>query len=282
MPQCHAKQHRLEEVWDGVVTGQAVSFVELKRLPHHVAIIMDGNGRWARERGQSRSVGHREGAKAVREVVTTARRLGVKALTLYAFSEQNWARPEDEVEALMGLLADYISGERSTMLENSIRFRAIGRLERMPLNIRKLVADVSAVTASNTGMTLTLCLSYGGREEVTDVAREIARKVERGEVRTENVNEELIGHLLPSLSDGPVDLLIRTGGEYRISNFLLWAAAYAELYFTPKAWPEFGTADFFAAITAFQQRNRRFGLAENVEGPTVAGSQEVAAKAIAR
>jgi undecaprenyl diphosphate synthase len=242
---------------------------------------MDGNGRWARDRGLPRPAGHREGAKAVREVVTASRRLGVKALTLYAFSEQNWARPEDEVDALMSLLADYISGERSTMLENSIRFRAIGRLERMPPHLRKLIADVSAVTAQNTGMTLTLCLSYGGREEVTDVARQIARDVAAGKLRVEDVNEELVGRMLPSLSDGPVDLLIRTGGEFRISNFLLWAAAYAELYFTPKAWPEFGAPDLYAAIHSFQQRNRRFGLAENVEGPSVAVSQEVAAKAIA-
>jgi undecaprenyl diphosphate synthase len=258
-----------------------VSFLELKRLPHHVAIIMDGNGRWARERAQPRSAGHREGARTVREIVTASRRLGIKALTLYAFSEQNWARPDDEVSALMALLADYVSGERATMLENRIRFRAIGRLERLPAYVSKLVAEVTTATAGNTGMTLTLCLSYGGREELADLAEELAQKVAAGELKAADINEHLINERLPSMAMGPVDLLIRTGGEFRVSNFLLWAAAYAELYFSPRAWPEFAVPDFYDAIHAFQQRNRRFGLAENVEGPTVATSQEVAAKAIA-
>jgi undecaprenyl diphosphate synthase len=256
-------------------------FVELKRLPHHVAIIMDGNGRWAKDRGRPRWDGHREGAKVVREIVTTSRRLGLRALTLYAFSEQNWARPEEEVSALMELLRDYIVSERDTLLENSVRFRTIGRTSRLPAHLQKLVGDLSAVTANNQGMTLTLCVSYGGREEVADAARELAERVARGELAADQVNEHTLGALIPSLSVGPVDLLIRTGGEFRTSNFLIWAGAYAELYFDPKLWPEYGPTNLYEAIHAFQQRNRRFGLADNVQGPNVTASQEVLAKAVA-
>lgn len=254
--------------------------VELKRLPHHVAIIMDGNGRWAKDRGRPRWEGHREGAKTVREIVTASRRLGLRALTLYAFSEQNWARPEEEVSALMELLRDYIVGERDTLLKNSVRFRAIGRIARLPTTLQRLVHELTDVTRDNQGMTLTLCLSYGGREEVADAAQELARRVARGELSPDQVNETALGSILPSLAVGPVDLLVRTGGEYRISNFLIWAGAYAELYFSPKLWPEYTPADLYEAIHAFQQRNRRFGLAENVQGPNVTASQEVLAKVL--
>jgi len=243
---------------------------------------MDGNGRWAKERGRPRWEGHREGAKSVREIITASRRLGVKALTVYAFSEQNWARPEEEVSALMELLQEYIVGERDTLLNNSIRFRAVGRLHRLPPHLLKLVNDLTAVSASNQGMTLSICLSYGGREEVADAAQELARRVQRGELAPEGVDENAISAILPSLVGvGPVDLLIRTGGEFRTSNFLIWTGAYAELHFSPKLWPEFGQRDLYEGIRAFQQRNRRFGLADNVQGPNVTASQEVLAKAIA-
>jgi undecaprenyl diphosphate synthase len=242
---------------------------------------MDGNGRWAKERGRARWEGHREGAKSVREIVTASRRLGLRALTLYAFSEQNWARPEEEVSALMELLREYIVSERDTLVENSVRFRAIGRVSRLPASLQKLVADITAVTANNQGMTLTLCLSYGGREEVADAAQELARRVARGELTPEQVTEAAIGAILPSLSVGPVDLLIRTGGEFRTSNFLIWAGAYSELYFSPQLWPEYTPRDLYEAVHAFQQRNRRFGLADNVQGPNITASQEVLAKAIA-
>jgi undecaprenyl diphosphate synthase len=255
--------------------------VELKRLPHHVAIIMDGNGRWAKDRGRPRWEGHREGAKSVREIVTAARRLGLRALTLYAFSEQNWARPEEEVAALMELLREYIVSERVTLQSNSVRFRAVGRIQRLPLSLQKLVADITEATAQNQGMTLTLCLSYGGREEVADAAQELARRVARGEITPDQVNETTLGALVPSLTVGPVDLLVRTGGEFRTSNFLIWAGAYAELYFSPRLWPDYTPEDLYDAIAAFQQRNRRFGLAENVQGPQATASQEVLAKAIA-
>jgi len=230
---------------------------------------MDGNGRWARERGRPRWEGHREGAKSVRDLVTASRRLGLKALTLYAFSEQNWARPAEEVSALMMLLQDYIVSERDTLLNNKIRFRAVGRVSRLPVHLLRLVEDLTAMSASNEGMTLTICLSYGGREEVADAAQELARKVARGELSPEQITEDAISEVLPSQSVGPVDLMVRTGGEYRISNFLIWAGAYAELYFSPKLWPEYGSRDLYEAIHFFQQRNRRFGLVENVQGPNV-------------
>jgi undecaprenyl diphosphate synthase len=242
---------------------------------------MDGNGRWAKDRGRPRWEGHREGAKSVRKIVEAARRLGIKALTLYAFSEQNWARPDEEVNALMALLAEYLLGERDRMIRDGIRFRAIGRISRLPPQVLKLVDEVTSSTAHGQGMTLSICLSYGGREEVADAARALAEKVQRGEIAPEAVTEDAISALLPSLSVGPVDLMVRTGGEFRISNFLIWAGAYAELHFSPKLWPEFGQPELFEAVQAFQQRNRRFGLADNVQGPNVTASQEVLAKAIA-
>lgn len=243
---------------------------------------MDGNGRWAKDRGLPRWEGHREGAKSVKEIVTASRRLGLKALTLYAFSEQNWARPEEEVGALMALLKDYIIGERETLLGNGIRCRAIGRVSRLPQHLQDLLTEIQDVSAKNSGMTLSICLSYGGREEVADAAQELARRVQRGEMKPEDVTEAAISGILPSLDVGPVDLMIRTGGEYRISNFLIWAGAYAELYFSPELWPEYGQRQLYEGIAAFQQRNRRFGLADNVEGPKATTSQEVLAKVVAR
>ncbi len=243
---------------------------------------MDGNGRWAKDRGLPRWEGHREGAKSVKDIVTASRRLGLKALTLYAFSEQNWARPEEEVGALMALLKDYIIGERETLLGNGIRCRAIGRVSRLPQHLQDLLTEIQDVSANNSGMTLSICLSYGGREEVADAAQELARKVQRGELKPEDVTEAAISNILPSLDVGPVDLMIRTGGEYRISNFLIWAGAYAELYFSPELWPEYGQRQLYEGIAAFQQRNRRFGLADNVEGPKATTSQEVLAKVVAR
>jgi len=243
---------------------------------------MDGNGRWAKDRGLPRWEGHREGAKSVKEIVTASRRLGLKALTLYAFSEQNWARPEEEVGALMALLKDYIIGERDTLLGNGIRCRAIGRVSRLPTHLQDLLTEISEVSSKNSGMTLSICLSYGGREEVADAAQELARKVQRGELKPEDVTESAISEILPSLDVGPVDLMIRTGGEYRISNFLIWAGAYAELYFSPELWPEYGQRQLYEGIHAFQQRNRRFGLADNVEGPKATTSQEVLAKVAVR
>jgi undecaprenyl diphosphate synthase len=220
---------------------------------------MDGNGRWAERQGRARPEGHREGSEAVRRIVRASRRLGVRALTLYAFSEQNWDRPPFEVHALMRLLREFLLSERAEILENAIRLRAIGRTERLPASVREVLEPLVAESADNGGMTLTLALSYGGREEIVDAARVLARAAERRELAPEAIDEALFESALPSMELGPVDLLIRTGGEQRISNFVLWAAAYAELYFTEALWPDMGERELYEAVAAYQQRDRRFG-----------------------
>jgi undecaprenyl diphosphate synthase len=236
-----------------------VALLDLRVLPEHVAIIMDGNGRWAQQQGFLRTLGHREGSEAVRRAVRASRRLGLRALTLYAFSEQNWDRPSAEVHALMALLKEFLLSEREELLDKGIRLRAIGRRSRLPDDVAEILAGIERETAGLTRMTLTLALSYGGREEIADAAREIARRVAAGELDVERVDERLVGAVLPSMEVGPVDLLIRTSGELRISNFLLWAAAYAELYFTDTLWPDFGERDLHEALVAYQSRERRFG-----------------------
>ncbi len=236
-----------------------MSFVDLRHLPEHVAIIMDGNGRWAQRQGFLRTLGHREGSEAVRRAVRACRRLGIRALTLYAFSEQNWDRPRFEVTALMELLKEFLVSEREELLDKGIRLRAIGRRSRLPDDVAEILERVESETAACDRMTLTLALSYGGREEIADATREIATRVAEGELDPERIDERLIGAVLPSMEVGPVDLLIRTSGELRISNFLIWAAAYAELYFTDALWPDFTEAELFAALAAYQTRERRFG-----------------------
>ncbi len=234
--------------------------VEARNLPAHVGIIMDGNGRWAQMRGDHRSRGHREGSQAVRRVVRAARRLGLRALTLYAFSEQNWARPEDEVDALMELLREFLLSERGEILGNGIRLNAIGNVGRLPHIVRAVLEPLQRESESNDAMTLTLALSYGGREEIVAAARELARRVERGELRSDDVTEDALHGLMPSLSVGDPDLIIRTGGERRISNFLLYGLAYAELHFADVLWPDFQASHLYEAIASFQSRERRFGL----------------------
>ena len=229
-----------------------VSFVDLNRLPTHVAIIMDGNGRWAQRRGEHRTAGHAEGSKAVRRTVRAARRLGIPALTLYAFSEQNWQRPDREVTALMALLVDYLSSERQELLDNGIALKAIGRLDRLPDAVRLVLDPLIRDTACGTDMTLTLALSYGGREELTDVVNTLVAD-------GITVDTEALSAALPSMASGPVDLLIRTGGEQRISNFLLWGCAYAEFVFSDALWPDFDAAALCDAVCAYQKRERRFG-----------------------
>ena len=235
------------------------AFDPTARLPRHVAIIMDGNGRWARAQGWMRSLGHREGSHAVRRIVRECRRQGVKALTLYAFSAQNWERPRHEVEALMALLREYLISERSELVDNDIRLRAIGEIERLPASVREILDPLVAETASLTEMTLTLAISYGGREELVAAARRLAALAAQGELDPETLDLRCFQSELPSLDVGPVDLLIRTGGEERISNFLLWGAAYAELWFSEKLWPDFEESDLHAAFADFQHRQRRFG-----------------------
>ncbi len=237
-----------------------MGLVDVSRLPQHVAIIMDGNGRWAQARGKPRTIGHERGADAVRATMRAARRLGIPALTLYAFSEQNWDRPQAEVTALVDLLCECLVSERDELIDNDIRLSAIGRLHKLPPRARTKLTSLISDTASLDGMTLTLALSYGGREELVDVARELARRARDGQLDPSAIDETSIDALLPSMKVGPVDLLIRTGGEQRISNFLLWGSAYAELYFTDELWPDFDASSLYLAIEAFQSRERRYGL----------------------
>ncbi|GAB4214882.1 MAG: isoprenyl transferase [Sandaracinaceae bacterium] len=235
------------------------ALVDLQRLPSHVAIIMDGNGRWATGRGAQRPIGHRQGSESVRKVVRSARRLGLRALTLYAFSEQNWQRPSFEVDALMELLREFLVSERREILDHGIRLVSIGRTDRLPSRVLEVLRPLEAESAHHTGMTLCLALSYGGREELADTMRALAERVAAGEVDPARIDETLVDATLPSMALGPVDLLVRTGGELRISNFLLWNAAYAELCFSDRLWPEFGEEDLYEALATYQARDRRFG-----------------------
>jgi undecaprenyl diphosphate synthase len=233
--------------------------IDRTSLPRHVAIIMDGNGRWAQVRGLPRTEGHRKGADAVRDVVRASRELGLSALTLYAFSMQNWDRPADEVAILMQLLKDYCEGERGEIMDNDIRLVAVGEVGRLPAFVRGPLDDLMRDSAGNRSMTLCLALSYGGREALCDAARAIAREVAAGTLAPEAVDERAVQERLCTAMLPQVDLLIRTSGELRLSNFLLWESAYAELYFTETLWPEFGRGELYAAIEAFQRRERRFG-----------------------
>jgi undecaprenyl diphosphate synthase len=235
-------------------------FVEARNLPRHIGIIMDGNGRWAEARGEPREAGHKAGSAAVRRVVRAARRLGLDALTLYAFSEQNWARPPGEVDALMGLLREFLVSERCEILENDIRLVAIGDLGRLPPAVREVLDPLRRSSESNHKMTLALALSYGGREEIAAAARDLAVEVASGRLSPDAIDADLLASRIPSLGVGDPDLILRTGGEYRLSNFLLYGAAYAELAFTERLWPDFDEGDLFAAIADYQRRERRFGL----------------------
>ena len=254
--------------------------VEVSRLPRHVAIIMDGNGRWAQQLGRPRTEGHREGSEAVRRVVRASRRLGLDALTLYAFSEQNWARPRDEVDALMQLLFDFLQSERSELLGHGIRLRAVGRLDRLPRFVREVLDAIERETSGGDAMTLSLALSYGGHEKIADAARLLASRVASGELSVDAIDEKALEAVMPSMDVGPVDLMVRTGGEQRISNFLLWGAAYAELVFSPKLWPDWDAGDLYDSIEAFQLRDRRFGrVKSDVATPDERAAEPAAAPA---
>jgi undecaprenyl diphosphate synthase len=233
---------------------------ERSRLPRHVAIIMDGNGRWAEKRSLPRLAGHREGAESVRDVVRAARQIGLEAITLYAFSSQNWARPADEVAGLMELLRDYLISERSEIMENEIRLNAIGDVDKLPPLVREPLDALMADSAGNRAMVLTLALSYGGRESIAAAARRLAELVAAGELDPASVDSDRFNSMLPTCTLPPLDLVIRTSGELRISNFLLWEAAYAELYFSSALWPDFRRGDLYAALEAYAGRERRFGL----------------------
>ena len=232
---------------------------EINNLPKHIAIIMDGNGRWAKERGFLRAIGHESGTKSVRNTVEACSELGIKNLTLYAFSSENWNRPKLEVQTLMQLLISSLKKELPTMQKNSIRLNAIGNLNNLPKKVQKELLYVVESTEENIEMTLTLALSYGSRDEVVDVTRQICDKVKNNIISIENIDDTLINQHLYTRNLPDVDLLIRTSGEKRISNFLLWQIAYAELYFTDVYWPDFKKENLYEAITNYQKRERRFG-----------------------
>jgi undecaprenyl diphosphate synthase len=228
-------------------------------VPQHVAIIMDGNGRWAEERGLSRLQGHKQGAVTVRDITTACRERGVKFLTLYSFSTENWSRPVDEVDGLMELLREYLREELPTLKKNGVRLATIGDVARLPLVVRTGLELTKQATANETGMQLTLALSYGSRDEIVDAVKSIARDVKAGRVDVDAVDHALFSSRLQTAGLPDPDLVIRTSGEQRISNFLLWQLAYAELWFTDVAWPDFGRSQLDAAFAAYGKRQRRFG-----------------------
>jgi len=232
---------------------------ELRKFPYHLAIIMDGNGRWATARGLPRIMGHRAGAEAVRRVVEAGCELGVKTLTLYAFSWENWDRPREEIRQLMELLDLFIRGEEKRLRANQVRLRAIGRLDELPPETFRNLRRVIGETAAFTRMTLTLALSYGGRQEIVDAARRLASLTRDGKLQPEQIDEALFSRQLYTGDLPDPDLVIRTSGEQRLSNFLLWQASYAEFYVTPTLWPDFSKRDLLEAITEYERRERRFG-----------------------
>ncbi|MFH1161201.1 MAG: isoprenyl transferase [bacterium] len=230
------------------------------KLPHHVAVIMDGNGRWARKQGFVRVKGHEKGVGAVRATVEAAAELGINYLTLYAFSTENWNRPKYEIDALMRLLVQSIHNEMKTLMDNNIRLTTIGDILSLPLNSQRELQKAMAKTSANTGLTLVLALSYSSRWEILEATREIARRIASGELNPEEVDLNVFTAHLSTRGIPDPELLIRTSGEFRISNFLLWQIAYTELYFTSTLWPDFTKEEFYQAILDFQNRERRFGL----------------------
>ncbi len=235
--------------------------IDPNKLPRHIAIIMDGNGRWARGRRLPRIAGHREGVRSVDEVITTSRELGIGAVTLYAFSEENWSRPSVEIRALWGILRDYLRKEIDRIMREGIRFKVIGALENLPEKAQRLIEESESRTAENDGMVLTLALSYGSRQEIVRAAEAMAEAVKRNEIQSGDIPRLFEQYLYTADLPDP-DLLIRTSGEVRISNFLLWQLAYTELYFTDVHWPDFRRAELYRAILEYQRRERRFGLTQ--------------------
>lgn len=232
----------------------------MERIPQHIAIIMDGNGRWATERGKERSYGHQAGVESVRRITSECTRLGVKYLTLYTFSTENWNRPADEVAALMGLVLTALEDE--LFMKNDVRFQVIGDIDRLPEVVQKKLQETIDHTADNKAMTMVIALSYSSRWEITKAVKEISTLVAEGKAKADDINEDFISkHLVTSFMPDP-DLLIRTGGELRISNYLLWQIAYSELYFCDTYWPDFAEADLHKAIASYQSRQRRFGKTE--------------------
>lgn len=243
-----------------------IAQIDKTKVPHHVAVIMDGNGRWAKQQGKPRVYGHKNGVKAVRETINAAGNAGVKALTLYAFSTENWNRPKAEVKTLMTLLLSSLKNEAKELIKNDIKLQIIGNQENLPKSVLKGLKKVIEETKNNKSLTLTIALSYGSREEIVNAFKNISKKVVNKELRAEEINENIINNHLYTFTLPDVDLMIRTSGEKRISNFLLWQIAYAELHFTNVLWPDFSKNDFYNAILEYQNRERRFGkTSEQIE-----------------
>ena len=228
-------------------------------LPQHIAIILDGNGRWAKKRGLPRTAGHQEGAMNVREITKLCANIGIKALTVYAFSTENWKRPDEEVKFLMKLPIKFFNEFAPELVENNIRLKVIGKVEELPTDLQQKVLEISELTKNNTKMTLTIALNYGSQDEIKQAVQAIATEVKNGQLNVEDINEDVIDQHLMTSDLPPLDLMIRTSGELRISNYLLWQLAYAELYFTSIAWPDFKEEQLYEALLDYQKRNRRFG-----------------------
>jgi undecaprenyl diphosphate synthase len=233
--------------------------IDIQKLPVHIAVIMDGNGRWAIQHGKDRIFGHQQGVEAVRSIIEASAEVGIKYLTLYAFSTENWGRPDDEVSALMGIMVQSLNNETDTLLKNNIRLTSVGDFDRLAGDVKERLFETIRLTSGSTGLNLIVALSYSSRWEIARAAREIASEVMNGTMSIESVNEDEFEKHLSTYGVPDPDLMIRTSGELRISNFLLWQLAYSELYFTEKLWPDFGKEDLYNAIIDFQNRERRFG-----------------------
>ena len=232
---------------------------EIKNVPAHVAIILDGNGRWAKEKGMPRNYGHMQGAKAVEDILEVARDMGIKYLTVYAFSTENWSRPESEVSALLKILRKYLKTSIKKSMKNNVRCRVIGDKTALSPDIQDAIEELEKATAGNTGLTFSIAINYGGRDEIVRSVKKIAERVENGEIKASDITDKMINDNLDTNYLPDPDLLIRTCNEQRISNFLLWQCAYTEFYFTPIAWPDFDKAELEKAVEAYAARNRKFG-----------------------
>ena len=255
----HALKTKRKRSLNSSPSSAGFAELDITRLPIHIAIIMDGNGRWAKKRLLNRIKGHEKGSETVRTVVRTCREIGIRYLTLYAFSTENWQRPKTEVDALMVLLRRFLHSEQNEMVENNIRLRVIGQVDRLPSEICKTLQETAAATKDNTAMDLILALSYGGRAEIVTMVQSLADKIKRGLIEPESITAEMVADHLYTRDIPDPDLLIRTSGEMRISNFLLWQIAYSEIFVTPTLWPDFSKDELLQILLDFQRRERRFG-----------------------
>ena len=233
--------------------------MQFNRLPNHLAIIMDGNGRWAQGKRRPRVYGHIRGSSRVNDLIEEVNSLGIKALTLYAFSTENWKRPNEEISVLMKILKKWLLKKQKAMMENNIRFKAIGSIDRLPADVLKIIRDTEMMSKFNTGLKFSLALSFGSRDEILSATRRAAVMVQRGEIKVDDINEKLFSSFLENEEAGDPDLLIRTSGELRVSNFMLWQLAYTEFYFTQTHWPEFDKNELYKALREYELRDRRFG-----------------------